>query len=140
MNLDLEQQLSKYYETIKNPLYRLDNWIIANNELYNIVYNNLTISNILSASQTKTNELVIMFDTKKEYYVLKYNNSYICLKVSPTEYGLITEDYQLLAIEKNAIYTLLNNKEMARFRAICKLFKWKISKRAKDDLDYLKNI
>ncbi len=140
MNLDLEQQLSKYYETIKNPLYRLDNWIIANNELYNIVYNNLTISNILSVNQTATNELVIIFDTKNEYYVFKYNNNYICLKISQTEYGLITEDYQLLAVEQNSIYTLINNKEMARFKELCKLLKWKISKRAKDDLDYFKNI
>ncbi len=140
MNLDLEQQLSKYYETIKNPLYRLDNWIIANNELYNKVYNNLTISNILSVNQTTTNELVIIFDTKNEYYVFKYNNNYICLKISQTEYGLITEDYQLLAVEQNSIYTLINNKEMARFKELCKLLKWKISKRAKDDLDYFKNI
>ncbi len=140
MNLDLEQQLSKYYETIKNPLYRLDNWIIANNELYNKVYNNLTISNILSVNQTATNELVIIFDTKNEYYVFKYNNNYICLKISQTEYGLITEDYQLLAVEQNSIYTLINNKEMARFKELCKLLKWKISKRAKDDLDYFKNI
>lgn len=140
MNLDLEQQLSKYYETIKNPLYRLDNWIIANNELYNILYNNLTISNIISVNQTTINELVIIFDTKKEYYVFKYNNNYICLKISPTEYGLITGDYQLLAVEQNALYTLINNKEMARFKYLCKLLKWKISKRAKDDLDYFKNI
>ncbi len=140
MNLDLEQQLSKYYETIKNPLYRLDNWIIANNELYNIVYNNLTISNILSVNQTTTNELVIIFDTKKEYYVFKYNNNYNCLMISQTEYGLITGDYQLLAVEQNSIYTLINNKEMARFKELCKLLKWKISKRAKDDLDYFKNI
>lgn len=140
MNIDLEQQLVKYYETIKNPLYRLDNWIIANNELYNKVYNNLTISNIISVNQTTTNQLVIVFDTKKEYYVFKYNSSYICLKISQTEYGLITEDYQLLAVEQNAIYTLINNKEPARFKYLCKLFKWKISKRAKDDLDYFKNI
>jgi hypothetical protein len=140
MSIDLEQQLVKYYETIKNPLYRIDNWIIANNELYNIVYNNLTISNIISVNQTTTNQLVIVFDTKKEYYALKYNSSYICLKVSSTEYGLITEDYQLLAVDQNIVYTLVNNKEMARFRYLCKLFKWRISKRAKDDLDYFKNI
>jgi hypothetical protein len=140
MNLDLEQQLTKYYETIKNPSYRLDNWIIANNELYNIVYNKLTISNIISVNQTTINELIIIFDTKKEYYVLKYNSNYICLKISSTEYGLITEDYQLLAVEQNAIYTLINNKEMARFKDLCKLFKWKISKRANEGLDYFRNI
>lgn len=140
MSIDLDKQLVKYYETIKNPLYTIDNWIIANNDLYSRVYNKITINNIISVNQGFSNELIIVFDTKKEYYVLKYNHNYICLRISLTEYGLVTGEYELLAIDQKAVYNLTTNKEIPRFKHICKLFKWKVTKRANEDLDYFRNI
>jgi len=140
MSIDIKDELVKYYETIKNPKYKLDNWIIANNNLYDKLYQKININHIISISQGNLNEIILVFETKKQYYVLKYNNNYICLRVSDTEYGLITGNYELLAIEEKAIYGLTGKKEIPKFINICKLLKWKLSKKAKEDLDYFRNI
>jgi len=128
------KKLSNYYSIIKDGKYKLNNWIIADPKLYLSLKNKLNITSVLFINKY-TNETIIVIETKKEYYAIKYNGNFICLRKSDTEYGLVTGEYELLAVNEKVLKEI-SEKTLLSFDKICQLFNWKLSKKAKEDLEY----
>ena len=129
-----ELKLKEYYHKIHNPKYKIDNWIVADDTLYLSLQNKLKISSVLVVKKY-INEDLIIIETKNEYYSIKYNGNFICLKKSETEYGLVTGEYQLLAIHMS-ILKEVTQKKIPKFNNICKIFNWKLTNKAKEELSY----
>ena len=129
-----ELKLKEYYHKIHNPKYKIDNWIVADDTLYLSLKNKLKISSVLVVKKY-INEDLIIIETKNEYYAIKYNGNFICLKKSETEYGLVTGEYQLLAIHMS-ILKEVTQKKIPKFNNICKIFNWKLTNKAKEELSY----
>ena len=104
------------------------------NDYINIYENKLKISSVLVVKKY-INEDLIIIETKNEYYAIKYNGNFICLKKSETEYGLVTGEYQLLAIHMS-ILKEVTQKKIPKFNNICKIFNWKLTNKAKEELSY----
>jgi hypothetical protein len=132
---ELNSRLYSYYDKIKQPKYTIKNWIISDDNLYLKHKNKLTFSNICFINKY-SKDCVVVAESKKEYYAIKYNGNFICIRQSETEYGLVTGGYELLAINKEVIKQL-STLEIPKFKDICKIFNWKLTKIAKNDLDYL---
>ena len=129
-----ELKLKEYYHKIHNPKYKIDNWIVADDTLYLSLQNKLKISSVLVVKKY-INEDLIIIETKNEYYAIKYNGNFICLKKSETEYGLVTGEYQLLALHMS-ILKEVTQKKIPKFNNICKIFNWKLTNKAKEELSY----
>ena len=129
----LEAKLSKYYEKFSNPKYVIGDWAIVDDNTYKQLYNKLNIVTILSYTKRYT-ESILVIETKKEYYVIKYSGRFVCVRKSQTEYGLVCDTYELLAINKTAVNK--DDIEIIPFKDLCKLLGWKLGKKAKDYLDY----
>ena len=129
----LEAKLSKYYEKFSNPTYVIGDWAIVEDSIYKKLNNKLNIVSILSCNQYKT-ENIIVAESKKEYYAIKYSGRFVCIRKSETEYGLVCDTYELLAINKTAVNK--DDIEIIPFKDLCKLLGWKLGKKAKDYLDY----
>lgn len=138
---ELEEKLSKYYDTLINPSYVIDNWTIVNNPIYKKWKNKLKIETIRCYNNNikiGVNEIIVLFETKKELIVIKYNDKFISFRESETEYGLITDNYDLFAVNINNM-NLLETAPIESFNNICKQMNWKLSKRAKEFLDYFED-
>ena len=129
-----ELKLKGYYHKIHNPKYKIDNWIVADDTLYLSLQNKLKISSVLVVKKY-INEDLIIIETKNEYYAIKYNGNFICLKKSETEYGLVTGEYKLLAIHMSVLKEV-TQKKIPKFNNICKIFNWKLTNKAKEELSY----
>ena len=129
-----QEKLLEYYSIIKNPKYKVKNWIIADSKLYLSLKNKLNITSVLFIN-VYPKETIIVIESKKEYYAIKYNGNFICLRRSETEYGLVTGEYELLAVNEK-ILKEISEKTLISFDNMCKLFNWKLSKKAKEELEY----
>ena len=129
----LESKLSKYYEKFSNPTYTIGDWAIVEDSIYKGLKNKLNIVSILSCNQYKT-ENIIIAESKKEYYAIKYSGRFVCIRKSETEYGLVCDTYELLAINKTAVNK--DDIEIIPFKDLCGILGWKLGKKAKDYLDY----
>ncbi|NDD14244.1 MAG: hypothetical protein EB072_16780 [Betaproteobacteria bacterium] len=137
---DLIDKLTKYYNKIKNPTYQIDQWVIANDNLYIELKNKLNIISILSYSFYK-DETIVVIEDKKYYYAIKYNSNFICIRKTDTEYGLIIDNYDLLAVNREVAYS---NKQIKSINNIpltklAKTFDWKLGKKAKEYIKYYTN-
>jgi len=133
---NLDSRLEHYYDTIKNPKYRLGDWIIADNDLYIKLKNKLTISYI-SNIDVYLNEYIALIETKNKYIAIKYSPKYICYRESDTEYGLFYDTYDMLAVNQYVLYPDIDKfPETPSLQEISKLFNWKLGKGAKAFLDY----
>lgn len=129
----LEAKLSKYYEKFSNPTYVIGDWAIVDDVAYKKLNNKLNIVSLISYNQYD-NENIIVAETKKEYYAIKYSGRFVCVRKSETEYGLISDTYDLLAINKTAVGK--DDVEIIPFKDLCDLLGWKVGKKAKEYLDY----
>ena len=129
----LEAKLSKYYEKFSNPTYVICDWAIVEDSIYKKLNNKLNIVSLISYNQYD-NENIIVAETKKEYYAIKYSGRFVCVRKSETEYGLISDTYDLLAINKTAVGK--DDVEIIPFKDLCDLLGWKLGKKAKEYLDY----
>lgn len=129
----LESKLSKYYEKFSNPKYVIGDWVIVDDVTYKKLNNKLNIVSLISYNQYN-NENIIVAETKKEYYAIKYSGRFVCVRKSDTEYGLISDTYDLLAINKPAVGK--DDIEIIPFKDLCDLLGWKLGKKAKEYLDY----
>jgi len=129
----LESKLSKYYQKFSNPKYVIGDWVIVEDSLYKQLNNKLNIVSLISYNQYN-NENIIVAETKKEYYAIKYSGRFVCVRKSETEYGLISDTYDLLAINKTAVGK--DDIEIIPFKDLCNLLGWKLGKKAKEYLDY----
>ena len=129
----LETKLSKYYEKFSNPTYTIGDWVIVEDSLYKKLNNKLNIVSLISYNKYD-NENILVAETKKEYYAIKYSGRFVCIRKSETEYGLLGDTYELLAINKTAIGK--DDIEIISFKNLCGILGWKLGKKAKDYLDY----
>jgi hypothetical protein len=129
----LEAKLSKYYEKFSNPTYVIGDWAIVEDSIYKKLNNKLNIVSLISFNKYY-NEVIIVAETKKEYYAIKYSGRFVCVRKSETEYGLISDTYDLLAINKTAVGK--DDVEIIPFKDLCDLLGWKLGKKAKEYLDY----
>ena len=134
--INLEDKLEIYYDSIRNPKYKLDNWIITDNKLYIRLKNKLNISYI-SSINVYLNESIAIAESKDKYIAIKYTPKYICYMDSDTEYGLSYDEYDMLAVNQDILHPDLKlSPEPIPLQQISKLFNWKISKVAKQSLAY----
>jgi hypothetical protein len=129
----LEAKLSKYYKKFSNPTYVIGDWAIVEDSLYKKLNNKLNIVSLISYNEYD-NENIIVAETKKEYYAIKYSGRFVCVRKSETEYGLVSDTYDLLAINKTAVGK--DDVEIIPFKDLCDLLGWKLGKKAKEYLDY----
>ena len=129
----LESKLTKYYEKFSNPSYVIGDWVIVEDSIYKRLKNKLNIISIISYNKYD-NENILVAETKKEYYAIKYSGRFVCIRKSETEYGLVCDTYDLLAINKPAVGKA--DIEVIPFKDLCGILGWKLGKRAKEYLDY----
>ena len=132
---ELENKLLEYYDKLKNPKYIVKDWIITSENLYEKHKNKLKLINIISYN-ILTNEIVVLAESKNKYYAIKYSDKFICFKESETEYGLVIDGYDLLALNKINLYYDNNSSKVITFKEIIKLMDWKVSKEVKGYFDY----
>lgn len=132
---ELENKLIEYYDKLKNPKYIVKDWVITSENLYEKHKNKLKLINIISYN-ILTNEIVIVAECKNKYYAIKYSDKFICFKESETEYGLVIDGYDLLALNKINLYYDNNSRKVITFKEIIKLMDWKVSKKVKGYFDY----
>lgn len=131
---ELTNKIYSYYGTIKQPKYIINGWIISDEKLYLKHKNKLTFTNI-SFINIHPRDCVVVAEDKKQYYAIKYNGNFVCLRTSKTEYGLVTDDYELIAINKKVLKDL-STLEIPKFKDVCQMLNWKLTKKAQIELDY----
>lgn len=132
---ELEDKLLEYYDKLKNPKYIVKDWIITSENLYQKYKNKLKLINIISHT-ILTNEIVVLAESKNKYYAIKYSDKFICFKESETEYGLVIDGYDLLAVNRSNLYYGNDSSKVITFKEIIKLMDWKITKEVKGYFDY----
>lgn len=132
----LEEKLIEYYDRVNNPNYKIKDWVITSDDIYLKLKGKLRIINIISINKL-TNESIVVAESKNKYYAIKYNSNFICIKESNTEYGLVIDGYDLLAVNmKNLNQLAPKSQKLITFKEITKLFEWKLTKKAIDILDF----
>ena len=132
---EIEIKLSKYLSKFTNPAYSLGDWIVVDDLLYKKLKNKLNIVSIIS-NNLFANECVIVIETKKEYYAIKYSGRFVCVRRSETEYGLVSGEYEILAVNK--VLTEDEDRDIMPFKDLCKLLDWRLGKKAREYLDYFR--
>jgi len=132
---ELENKLVEYYDKLKNPKYIVKDWIITSENLYQKYKNKLKLINIISYN-ILTNEIVVLAESKSKYYAIKYGDKFICFKESETEYGLVIDGYDLLAVNRTNLYYQNDSSKVITFKEIIKLMDWKVTKEVKGYFDY----
>jgi len=132
---EIEIKLSKYLSKFTNPAYSLGDWVVVDDLLYKKLKNKLNIYSIIS-NNLFANECVIVIETKKEYYAIKYSGRFVCVRRSETEYGLVSGEYEILAVNK--VLTEDEDNDIMPFKDLCKLLDWKLGKKAREYLDYFR--
>ena len=79
----------------------------------------------------------VFFQQEKIAMVVFNNNNFICLRESDNEYGLAIGEYDLIAMNKSALYDKTSDTNLI-FINVCKLMGWKLSKEAKEYIEYFK--
>lgn len=132
---ELENKLKEYYDKLKEPKYIVKDWIITSENLYERYKNKLKLINIIS-SNIFSNDIVVVAESKSKYYAIKYNDRFICIKESTTEYGLVIDGYDLLAVNKTNLYSKTYSQKVITFNEIIKLLDWKVTKEARLRFDH----
>jgi len=132
---EIELKLSKYLSKFTNPAYSLGDWVVVDDLLYKELKNKLNIVSIIS-NNLFANECVIVIETKKEYYAIKYSGRFVCVRRSETEYGLVSGEYEILVVNK--VLREDEDSNIMPFKDLCKLLDWKLGKKAREYLDYFR--
>jgi len=132
---ELNSRLYAYYDKIKQPKYTIKNWIISDDNLYLKHKNKLTFSNICFINKY-SKDCVVVAESKKEYYAIKYSGRFVCVRRSETEYGLVGGDYEILVVNK--VLREDEDSDIIPFKDLCKILDWKLGKKAREYLDYFR--
>jgi hypothetical protein len=132
---EIEIKLSQYLSKFTNPAYSLGDWIVVDDLLYKKLKNKLNIVSIIS-NNLYDNQVIMVIETKKEYYAIKYSGRFVCVRRSDTEYGLVGGDYEILAVNK--VLTEDEDSNIMPFKDLCELLDWKLGKKAREYLDYFR--
>lgn len=135
--------ISDFYDIYKNPKYIKHNWVIVNNEHYERNKGKLKIisANYYTAKAKiydeddnliNHNQIIINAETLNKYIIIRYNANFIAISESDTEYGMINNEMNLLAVKKmtgNKINTIIPS-----FDIVLKVLGYKITRKAHKDL------
>lgn len=149
----IDKQMELFYKELNNPKIVIGDWCIVNKKLYsklkktniigiNNVYQGLVdttlIKTILGKNNISSKEIILIAETKKEYIVIKYNSNFVAIKFSLTEYGILYDTYELLAVNRE---NLLNNKqsEINNTKELISLVGARMTKKAIKDLEYFES-
>lgn len=132
----LDNKIYDYYTKINNPKHIIKDWIVVDDNFYKKNNKKLTFLNILSNQITSNKEHLVVGEDKNKYYAIKYNDKFICIKDTYTEYELYTGEYELLAVNKKILVPNESTNKVLSFKELCSLFGWKLSKKAIDTLDF----
>lgn len=129
----IETKLELYYDKLKNPDKIIDNWAIIDMEAFN-KFKKITLINFNEINNYPT-ERIITTESKNNYIIIKYSPDFIATKVIETEYDYNIEEWDLIAIDRNHLYSG-NPSRVMTDKEIIKLLGFKLNKKAKLDLDY----
>lgn len=136
---DLEK-IYNLYNKNKNKI-KVGNWVIVNEDIYNLYKNKLTITSIqlynAKNELTGRKEKFILAETKSDYILIKYNSNFIAINVCEREYDLMNS-INLVMINYNSLYNIENNVgEPPEIKEIFKVLGWKITRKAIKNLEEL---
>jgi hypothetical protein len=129
----LEEKLELYYDKLKNPAKIINNWAIIDIDAFNKL-NKITLHNINNVSEGEVDR-IITTENKNNYIIIKYSPNFIATKVIDNEYDYLLKDWDLIAVDRENIYKGDSDKLMTN-KEIIELLGFKLSKRAKENLDY----
>jgi len=137
--MSYEPRLEQYYNNYKNNKLRIGEWIIVDEDYYNIYKNKITINNIKLYSGenelTKRPEQYALAETKSDYIVIKYSANFIAVNICQREYEL-HNTINLVMVNKNATKNIENNTgDVLNIKAIFKTLGWKVTRKAIKDLE-----
>jgi len=129
----LEEKLELYYDKLKHPAKIINNWAIIDIDAFDKL-KKITLNNISNVSIGEVDR-IITTESKNYYIIIKYSPNFIATKVIDTEYDYLLKDWDLIAVDRETMYKGEPNKLMTN-KEIIKLLGFKLSKRAKDNLEY----
>jgi hypothetical protein len=135
---DLNKKINNIYSKIREPKHICNNWIIVADSVYERYKNKLTIININNIQTELIADslgLTIMCESKHKYHLIKYTPQFIGIVEADTEYGLLTESYNIFAVNSEVITNSPPfNKNLLSIKDIFKVLGWKLNKETKDYL------
>jgi hypothetical protein len=134
MNInDLVAQI--YKKLTSTNIYKLG-WAILDEKLYKKINNKILIVNIGNLNRSEYKESTCLLENKDRYYLIKWNDKFISINEADTEYGLVINELNIYAI--NAIKALEENPELKTpsLKQVLKIIGFKLSKKAKEHLNY----
>jgi hypothetical protein len=129
----LKAKLELYYDKIQNPDKVIDNWAIIDIKLLNSL-KKIKLNNINNISRN-IEEKIINVESKNKYIAIKVSFNFIAIKIIDNEYDYILKDWDLIAVDKEFVYKGKAAKPMSN-KQIIKLLGFKLSSKAKKDLEY----
>jgi len=135
--------INQFYDVYKSPKHIKHNWVIVNNEHYELNKGKLKIisANYYTAKAKIYNEddeiinhnqIIINAETLNKYITIRYNANFIAISESETEYGMIDNEMNLLAVRKMNSDKL--NTDIPSFELVLKILGYKITRKAHKDL------
>ena len=135
---DLNKKINNIYSKIREPKHICNNWIIVADSVYERYKDKLTIININNIQTELIADslgLTIMCESKHKYHLIKYTPQFIGIVEADTEYGLLTESYNIFAVNSEVITNSPPfNKNLLSIKGIFKVLGWKLNKETKDYL------
>lgn len=129
----IEDKLEEYYNKLKHPAKIINNWAIIDIDAFNKL-KKITLNNINNVSISEIDR-VITTESKNYYIIIKYSPNFIATKVIDKEYDYLLKDWDLIAVDRESLSKEEPNKLMSN-KEIIKFLGFKVSKRAKDNLEY----
>ena len=129
----LEHKLEEYYNKLKHPAKIIDNWAIIDIDAFNKL-KKITLNNINNISYGE-DDRIITTENKNNYIVIKYSPNFIATKVIDKEYDYLLKDWDLIAVDRQALYKGESDKLMTN-KEIIKLLGFKLTRKSRTDLDY----
>jgi hypothetical protein len=134
--MNLNDLVSEIYKKLNNTKYFVNGWAIIDDTSYNKIKNKILINNINNITINNHNEYTCLLESKSKYYFIKWNNRFISIVESETEYGLLLNNINIFAINTLAITNNKIDNNIHSPKEILKIIGFKLNKKVKSNLDY----
>jgi hypothetical protein len=134
--MNINDLVTQIYKKLTNAnVYKLG-WAILDENLYNKINDKILITSIDNLNKNEHKESTCLLEDKDQYYLIKWNDKFISINESDNEYGLVLNELNIYAI--NAIKALENkpNLKTPSLKKVLKIIGFKLSKKAKEHLNY----
>jgi len=136
MKIDLNKEIQKIYDLLIDSKETRGDWAIIQPEISKKIRNKINIININNVITNEFKEKILLVESKKEYYYIKYSGKFISLISSENEYGLaIAPPVQVYAVNLEAISKPNEPNKVYSPKEILKTIGFKLSKKALKDLE-----